>query len=121
MAFWRLGITGGFLAGAIWAPLWQLLVCVALIIGSDVQIELQMGPAFITGIIMGAFATLYKPSNTKIYFSVGILLYALLLFLCSFGEPFGSLLTDNYWRMIVSLMIISTLSFISSMCCAIGT
>ena len=68
MAFWRLGITGGFLAGAIWAPLWQLLVCVALIIGSDVQIELQMGPAFITGIIMGAFATLYKPNNAKIYF-----------------------------------------------------
>ena len=113
MAFWRLGITGGFLAGAIWASLWQLLVCVALIIGSDVQIELQMGPAFITGIIMGVFATLYKPNNAKIYFLVGILLYALLLFLCSFGAPFGSLLTDNYWRMIVSLIIISSLSFIS--------
>ncbi len=113
MAFWRLGITAGFLSGAIWAPLWQLLVCVALIIGSNVQIELQMGPAIITGIIMGAFATLYKPNNAKIFFSVGIPLYALLLFLCSFGEPFGSLLTDNYWRMIFSLIIVSILSFIS--------
>lgn len=113
MAFWRLGITAGFLSGAIWAPLWQLLVCVALIIGSNVQIELQMGPAIITGIIMGAFATLYKPNNAKIFFSVGIPLYALLLFLCSFGEPFGSLLTDNYWRMTFSLIIVSILSFIS--------
>ena len=113
MAFWRLGITGGFLSGAIWAPLWQLLVCVALIIGSDVQIELQMGPAFITGIIMGAFATLHKPNNAKIFFSLGIPLYALLLFLCSFGEPFGSLLADNHWRMMFSLIIVSILSFIS--------
>ena len=70
MAIWRSGVFGGLLAGAIWSTLWYTLSCVALIVGSGSSINLEIGPALITGMLIGLLNVMYKPINVKIYLSL---------------------------------------------------
>ena len=82
MAIWRSGVFGGLLAGAIWSTLWYTLSCVALIVGSGSSINLEIGPALITGMLIGLLNVMYKPINVKIYFIVGtVTIFANFLFI----------------------------------------
>ena len=113
MAIWRSGVFGGLLAGAIWSTLWYTLSCVALIVGSGSSINLEIGPALITGMVIGLLNVIFKPVNVKIYFIVGILFTLFLLIFCSFGQPFGSQFTVNHWHTMISTLIVSALIFAS--------
>ena len=113
MAIWRSGVFGGLLAGAIWSTLWYTLSCVALIVGSGSSINLEIGPALITGMVIGLLNVIFKPVNVKIYFIVGILFTLFLLIFFSFGQPFGSQFTVNHWHTMISTLIVSALIFAS--------
>ena len=113
MAIWRSGVFGGLLAGAIWSTLWYTLSCMALIVGSGSSINLEIGPALITGMVIGLLNVIFKPVNVKIYFIVGILFTLFLLIFCSFGQPFGSQFTVNHWHTMISTLIVSALIFAS--------
>ncbi len=116
MAIWRSGVFGGLLAGAIWGTLWYTLSCVALIVGSGSSINLEIGPALITGMLIGLLNVMYKPINVKIYFIVGTLFTLFFLIFCSFGQPFGSQFPVNDWHTMISTLIVSALIFYSIYC-----
>ena len=113
MAILRSGIFGGLIAGAIWSTLWYTLSCVALIVGSGSSINLEIGPALITGMVIGLLNVTYKPINVKIYFIAGILFTLFLLIFFSFGQPFGSQFAVNHWHTMISTLIASALIFSS--------
>ena len=71
MAFWRLGIFSGIIAGLIWAPVWHIIITVGLIVSSGISIELQFGPALLTGILVGGLTVIKKVENKLITLIIG--------------------------------------------------
>ena len=113
MAIWRSGVFGGLIAGVIWSTLWYTLLCVVLIVGSGSSIKLEIGPALITGMVIGFLNVKFKPNNVKIYFIFGILFTFLLLNFFSFGQPFGFQFPLDHWHTIISTLMVSALIFFS--------
>ena len=74
MAFWRLGIFSGIIAGLIWAPLWHTIITVGLIVSSGFQLNLQLGPALFTGILVGGLTVIKKVENKLITLIIGSLI-----------------------------------------------
>ena len=113
MAILKSGVFGGLIAGATWGTVWYTLSCVALIVGFGSSINLDIGPALITGMAIGLLTVIYKPNNVKIYFMFGISLTLFLLIFCSFGQPFGPQFFISQWHTIISTLIVATLIFFS--------
>ena len=113
MAFWRLGIFSGIIAGLIWAPVWHIIITVGLIVSSGISIELQLGPALLTGILVGGLTVIKKVENKLITLIIGssITFFSLILF--SMGKPFGSELLVYQGSIFTATSLFSVITFFS--------
>ena len=113
MAFWRLGIVSGIIAGLIWSPVWHIIITVGLIISSGISIELQLGPALLTGILVGGLTVIKKVENKLITLIIGssITFFSLMLF--SIGKPFGSDLLVYQAPIFIATSLFSVITFFS--------
>ena len=87
MAFWKYGVFNGLLAGAIWGSIWQLITNIALIVGTGISIDLQIGPALLSGLATGLFVITKKNNNSVIYYLSGVLITLFFLLVFSNGQP----------------------------------
>ena len=117
MAFWRLGIFSGIIAGLIWGPLWHTIITVALIISSGISINLQLGPALFTGILVGGLTVTKKVENKLVAMIVGSSITFFFLILFSLGKPFGSDLLVNQLPIFIATLIVSVITFSSISYC----
>ena len=117
MAFWRLGIFSGIIAGLIWGPLWHTIITVALIISSGISINLQLGPALFTGILVGGLTVTKKVENKLFAMIVGSSITFLFLILFSLGKPFGSDLLENQLPIFIATLFASVITFFSISYC----
>ena len=117
MAFWRLGIFSGIIAGLIWGPLWHTIITVALIISSGISINLQLGPALFTGILVGGLTVTKKVENKLFAMIVGSSITFLFLILFSLGKPFGSDLLVNQLPIFIATLFASVITFFSISYC----
>ena len=113
MAFWRLGIFSGIIAGLIWAPVWHVIITVGLIISSGISIELQLGPALLTGILVGGLTVIKKVENKLITLIIGSSLTFFSLILFSIGKPFGSELLVYQGPIFIATFLFSVITFFS--------
>ena len=117
MAFWRLGIFSGIIAGLIWGPVWHTIITVVLIISSGISINLQLGPAVFTGILVGGLTVTKKVENKLVAMFVGSSITFFFLILFSFGKPFGSDLLVNQLPIFIATLIVSVITFFSISYC----
>ena len=117
MAFWRLGIFSGIIAGLIWGPLWHTIITVVLIISSGISINLQLGPALFTGILVGGLTVTKKVENKLFAMIVGSSITFLFLILFSLGKPFGSDLLVNQLPIFIATLFASVITFFSISYC----
>ena len=113
MAFWRLGIFSGIIAGLIWAPVWHVIITVGFIISSGISIELQLGPALLTGILVGGLTVIKKVENKLITLIIGSSLTFFSLILFSIGKPFGSELLVYQGPIFIATSLFSVITFFS--------
>ena len=113
MAFWKYGVFNGLLAGAIWGSIWQLITNIALIVGTGISIDLQIGPALLSGLAIGLFVITKKNNNSVIYYLSGVLITLFFLLVFSNGQPFGPEFSILKWYTIFSVLCVSTLIFLS--------
>ena len=106
MAFWRLGIFSGIIAGLIWCPVWPTIITVVLIISSGISINLQLGPALFTGILVGGLTVTKKVENKRFAMIVGASITFLFLILFSLGKPFGSDLLVNQIPIFIATLFV---------------
>ena len=117
MAFWRLGIFSGIIAGLIWGPVWHTIITVVLIISSGISINLQLGPAVFTGILVGGLTVTKKVENKLVAMIVGSSITFFFLILFSLGKPFGSDLLVNQSPIFIATLIVSVITFFSISYC----
>jgi len=117
VAFWRLGIFSGIIAGLIWSPLWHTIITVVLIISSGISINLQLGPALFTGILVGGLTVTKKVENKLVAMIVGSSITFLFLILFSLGKPFGSDLLVNQLPIFIATLFASVITFFSISYC----
>ena len=107
------GMFASALTGFVWVALWHLVLTMIAILTMGAALPLALGPAALSGLVVGVFAGFQRPTSSRNRRIAGIALIACLLFGFSLGAPFDPAGLLAVWQRVLLLVLASAAGWLS--------